>query len=265
MLGCPFVDLVAGRNVIVRNRVLASLDRTSFRALAPHLKPISLPRRAILQDHHHQIDRVHFIERGIASVYARTRSDGPVEVAIVGRFGLVGVSAILGVSRSPNRCQMQVAGEALSISTLQLRQAMDALPRIRQHFLDYVHALMVQNTQVALCAARHHVEQRLCRWLLLTSARLEDAVIPVTHEMLAKNLGVRRAGISVALLRLQNAGAVGTGRGACVIRDRSLLERRSCECYAIIEAEYRRLAERGCHDHVLDTSKRAELSAVLAT
>ena len=124
---------------------------------------------------------------------------------------------------------------------------------------------MVQNTQVALCAARHNVEQRLCRWLLLTSARLEDAVIPVTHEMLAKNLGVRRAGISVALLRLQNAGAVGTARGACVIRDRSLLERRSCECYAIIEAEYRRLAERGCHDHVLDTSKRAELSAVLAT
>jgi len=251
--------------VIVRNRVLACLDRASFRALAPHLHAIPLPRRAILQDHHHPVDRVYFIERGVASVYARTRSDGPVEVAIVGRFGLVGVSAILGVGRSPNRCQMQVAGEALAISTPRLRQAMDAIPRIRQHFLNYIHALMVQNTQVALCAARHHLDQRLCRWLLLASARLEDAVIPVTHEMLAKNLGVRRAGISVALLRLQNAGAVETGRGACVIRDRSLLEQGSCECYAIIEAEYRRLAQSGYHDHVLDTSKKLEPSVVAIT
>jgi CRP-like cAMP-binding protein len=264
MLGCRFVDLVGGPDMIVRNRVLACLDRTSFRALAPHLKPVSLRRRAILQDHHHQVDQVHFIERGIASVYARTRSDGPVEVAIVGRFGLVGVSAILGVNRSPNRCQMQVPGEALSIPTLRLRQAMDAVPRIRQHFLNYVHALMVQNTQVALCAARHHLEQRLCRWLLLTSERLEDTVIPITHEMLSVNLGVRRAGISVALLRLQDAGAVETGRGVCVIRDRSLLEQRSCECYAIIAAEYRRLAERGSYDHVLDASQPAEPSVFVA-
>jgi CRP-like cAMP-binding protein len=238
--------------MIVRNRVLASLSPSGFRQLAPHLTRVSLARRAVLQDHFHRIDHVHFIERGVASLYARTRADGPVEVALVGPFGFVGVAAILGNARSPHRCLMQVEGEALRIGVPDLLDAMHASPAIRHHLLAYVHALLVQNAQTALCNGRHDVEQRLCRWLLLAADRLDDTVIPITHDMLSMNLGVRRAGVTSLLGQLQKSGAIAIGRASCEIVDRAALERRTCECFGIISAEYRQLNARGCHEHVLD-------------
>src|SRR5437773_10141602 len=225
--------------MIVRNRLLTSLDPISFRQLAPHLTMVSLGRRAVVQDHFHPIEHVHCIERGVASLYARTRADGPVEVAMVGPFGLVGVSAILGALRSPHRCLMQVAGEALRIRVSDLRAAMEASATIRDHLLGYVHALLVQNAQAALCNGRHDVEQRLCRWLLLAADRLDDTVIPVTHDMLSMNLGVRRAGVTSLLGLLQKSGAIAMDRATCEIVDGAALGRRACECYGIISAQYR--------------------------
>ena len=178
----------------------------------------SLERRAVLQDHFHRIEHVHFIERGVASLYARTRADGPVEVAQVGPFGFVGAAAILGNARSPHRCLMHVPGEALRIGVPELLDAMDASPTIRHHLLAYVHALLVQNAQAALCNGRHDVEQRLCRWLLLAADRLDDTVIPITHDMLSMNLGVRRAGVTSLLGRLQKSGVIAIGRAS--LRDR---------------------------------------------
>jgi CRP-like cAMP-binding protein len=237
--------------MIVRNRVLATLDPLSFHRLAPHLTRVALGRRAVLHDYFHPVEHVHFIERGVASVYARTRADGLVEVAMVGPFGIVGVAAILGVPRSRHRCLMQVPGEALRIGVADLRAAMQASPAIRDHLLAYVHALLVQNSQAALCNGRHDVEQRLCRWLLLAADRLDDTVIPITHDMLSMNLGVRRAGVTSLLGLLQKSGAIAIGRATCEIVDRAALERRACECYGIVAAEYRHLNERGCHTHVL--------------
>jgi CRP-like cAMP-binding protein len=238
--------------MIVKNRVLASLNPASFRQLAPHLTRVPLARRSVLQDHFHRIEHVHFIERGVASLYARTRADGPVEVAMVGPFGFVGVAAILGNSRSPHRCLMHVPGEALRIGVPDLLDAMDGSPAIRHHLLAYVHALLVQNAQAALCNGRHDVEQRLCRWLLLAADRLDDTVIPITHDMLSMNLGVRRAGVTRLLGQLQKAGAIAMGRATCEIVERAALERRVCECYGIISTEFRHLNARGCHEHVLD-------------
>jgi CRP-like cAMP-binding protein len=237
--------------MIVRNRVLASLNPASFRQLAAHLTRVSLGRRAVLQDHFHRIEQIHFIERGVASLYARTRADGPVEVALVGPFGFVGVGAILGSSRSPHRCLMQVPGEALRISVPDLQEAMHASPAIRHHLLAYVHALLVQNAQAALCNGRHDVEQRLCRWLLLAADRLDHTIIPITHDMLSMNLGVRRAGVTSLLGELQKSGAIAMSRATCDIVDRAALERRACECYGIISAEFRQLNARGCHEHIL--------------
>ena len=237
--------------MIVRNRVLASLNPASFRRLAPHLTRVLLPRRSVLQDHYRRIEHVHFIERGVGSLYARTRADGPIEVAMVGPFGFVGVAALLGNARSPHRCLMQVEGEALRIGVPDLLDAMHASPAIRHHLLTYVHALLVQNAQTALCNGRHDVEQRLCRWLLLAADRLDDTVIPITHDMLSMNLGVRRAGVTNLLGLLQRSGAIAISRASCEIVDRAALERRACECFSIISAEYRQLNARGCHEHVL--------------
>jgi CRP-like cAMP-binding protein len=215
----------------------------AFERLRPHLQRIEVSRRAILQEAHRPIEHVHFIERGVASIFARTHRDGPVEVSLVGRFGLVGVSVVLGTARSPHRCLMQMDGETLRISARALSEALDESASLRRQLLNYVHVLLIQNAQAVLCNARHEVVERLARWLLLARDRLDDDLIPVTHDLLSMMLGVRRAGITDALALLERAGAVRRERGAVAIGDRAALEQHACECYRIIATEFQRLLE----------------------
>jgi len=115
----------------VLNRILARMPPDAFEDLRPHLERVPIRRRAILQEQHRPIEHVYFIERGVASIFARTRQDGPVEVSLVGRFGLVGVSAILGAMRSPHRCLMQMDGEALRVPAATLARVMNENPAVR--------------------------------------------------------------------------------------------------------------------------------------
>jgi CRP-like cAMP-binding protein len=185
----------------------------------------------------------------VASLLARTRRDGPVEIAMAGRLGFVGVAAVLGMERSPNRCLMSVPGYALRIAVPQLQRAAQRHPDIRQQLFSYIHALLVQNTQTTLCCARHSLEERLSRWILLAADRLDDRIIPVTHDMLSIILGVRRASITTTLAELERAGGLVKLRGAIDLLDRSVLERRTCECYQIIASEYGYLNRNGRHEH----------------
>jgi CRP-like cAMP-binding protein len=226
----------------------------SFDRLRPYLQPIELKRRAILQEHNRPIEYIYFIEQGVASLFARTQRDGPVEVAIVGRLGFVGVAAVLGTMRSPNRCLMEVSGRALRIASKDLRRIMEETPAVRQQLMNYVHALLVQNTQTALCNVRHELEERLCRWLLLASDRLDEKVIPLTHDQLSMILGVRRAGVTTTLSRLEEVGAVAKIRGAVDIADRATLEKRTCQCYRIISSEYKRIGASGSYLHAIETA-----------
>jgi CRP-like cAMP-binding protein len=237
---------------VVRNRILACMAPPLFERLRPKLQPIALKRRAILQEHNRPIEHLYFIERGVASLFARTQRDGPVEVAIVGRLGFVGVAAVLGTMRSPNRCLMEVPGEALRINADDIRCVMEETPPVRQHLLNYVHALLIQNTQTALCNIRHQLEERLCRWLLLASDRLDEKVVPVTHDQLAMILGVRRAGVTTTLAVLEGLGAVAKTRGAIEIITRDILEAKTCECYRIICSEYGRITNAGAYRHILE-------------
>jgi CRP-like cAMP-binding protein len=224
-----------------------------FDCVRPFLQPVPLKRRAILQEHNRLIEHVYFIERGFASLFARTQRDGPVEVAIVGRLAFVGVAAVLGTMRSPNRCLMEVPGQALRITSKDLQRVMEDAPGVHQHLLKYIHALLVQNTQTALCNVRHELEERLCRWLLLAADRLDEKVIPLTHDQLAMILGVRRAGITTTLAALEETGAVIKTRGAVQIADRTILENKTCECYRIIASEYRRMMNSGSYQHAIQT------------
>src|SRR5262249_23669531 len=175
----------------------------------------------VLQEHNHPIEDIYFIERGVASLFARTHHDGPVAVSIVGPIGFVGVAAVLGKLRSPNRCVMEVPGEALRIAFKDLERIMDNTPAIRQHLLSYVHALLIQNSQAVLCNVRHGLEERLSRWLLQAADRLSEKVITLTHDQLAMILGVRRAGITTALSTLEEMGAIAKARGAIELTDRT--------------------------------------------
>jgi CRP-like cAMP-binding protein len=237
------------QTVRVQNRLLAGLAPASFQRLRPFLQPVALKRRAILQDYHHPIEHVYFIERGVASMLVRTQRDGPVEIAMVGRLGFVGVAAVLGMQRSSNRCLMSVPGYALRIAVSDLRRIAHRDPDVQRQLFGYIHALLVQNAQTTLCSARHSLEERLSRWLLLAADRLDDRVIPVTHDMLSVILGVRRASITTTLAELEQAGGLVRQRGGIDLRDAAALDRRTCECYQIIASEYRALNRGGLHEH----------------
>jgi CRP-like cAMP-binding protein len=173
-------------------------------------------------------------------------------VAIIGQLGLVGVPVVLGTMRSPQRCVMEVPGEALQINAEDLRRAMDESPLLRQQLMNYVQALLIQNSQTVLCNARHRLEERLARWLLLAQDRLDDDSIPLTHDLLSMMLGVRRAGITTALERLERSGAVRKGRGAVEIANRAHLEQWTCECYRIIAMEYQSRVDFGRPEPALE-------------
>jgi CRP-like cAMP-binding protein len=232
--------------MVVQNRLLAGMAPETFDHLRPRLQPIVLRRSASLQEHNCRIEHIYFIERGLASVFARTHRDGPVEAYIVGRLGLVGVSAVLGTTRSPVRCLMEVPGEALRITANDLRRIIDDIPAVRQHLLDFVHAVLVQNMQLALCNVRHELEERLCRWLLLASDRLDEKAIPLTHDRLSTILGVRRSSVTTTLANLEEAGGVIKSRRAIKI-NRAILEKKTCECYRVIASEYARITGSGRH------------------
>jgi CRP-like cAMP-binding protein len=143
---------------------------------------------------------------------------------------------------------MEVPGAALRIATKDLRRIMDDIPAARQHLLDYVHALLIQNTQLALCNVRHDIEERLCRWLLLALDRLDEKEVPLTHDQLSIILGVRRASVTTTLANLEDAGAVIKSRRAIEV-NRPIVEKKACECYRIIASEYARIT--GCRRHII--------------
>jgi CRP-like cAMP-binding protein len=248
--------------VRVQNRLLAGLAPASFERLRPFLQPVPLKRRSILQDYHHPIDYIYFIERGVASLLARTQRDGPVEIAMVGRLGFVGVAAVLGIRRSPNRCLMSVPGYALRIAVTDLRRIAHRYPDVQQQLFSYIHALLIQNAQTTLCSARHSLEERLSRWLLLAADRLDDRVIPVTHEVLSVILGVRRASVTTTLAELEPTGGLVRQRGGIEVCDHTALERRTCECYQIIASEYLYLNRNGLHEHRIAADNAAMRSCL---
>jgi CRP-like cAMP-binding protein len=227
----------ANQIYVIKNRILATLPPDDLLALKPNLRLVEIKARAVLQEAHRRIEYVHFIERGIVSRVSGGR-DCSIETAMVGCFGCTGVAIALGSNISTQRTVVRLAGIAWRIRADLLVGLMEERPQIRASILKYVQSLITQNTQGVLCAAKHNVGQRLARWLLLASDRTQGDVLAVTHDLLAKVLGVRRAGITEALLQLEAGGILKKMRGAVQLVDRSGLECRACDCYRIVRDAY---------------------------
>jgi len=223
---------------IVRNAILATLPPELFEKLRPFLRVTELRRRAVIHEANRPVGAVYFIESGVISRFARTQEDGSVEVAMVGKFGFVGVSVLLGTMTALHRTVVQIPGQALRISASDLRTVMAEYPAIRDHLLRYVQVLMSQKGQVSLCNAKHEIDRRLARWLLLAHERVDGAELPVTHDLLATMLGVRRPGVTEALAGLEELGIVARARGVLRVIDPDALKSRVCECYRIIEERF---------------------------
>jgi CRP-like cAMP-binding protein len=225
----------------VTSKLLLGLAPRDFQQIAPLLRRVPLRPRQTLVEPNIPVREVYFIERGIAGIVSRSRHDRPIEVSMIGCLGLVGLPAVLGTNRSPFRCVVQIPGAALRMSAEDLQQAMQESPGFRQLLMNYVQALMVQQAQVTLCNTRHRIKQRVARWLLMGLDRLEGNTLPVTHDLLGRMLGVRRAGVTVVISEMEASGVLCRSRGEVTILDRDELERSACDCYSLIRSEYERL------------------------
>lgn len=228
-----------------RNLLLASLSDADYAVLEPHLKPTELKFRQRLELAKRRIRNAYFIESGLASVVATGGRDRPqAEVAMIGREGMTALPVVLGVDHAPNDVIMQVEGRGQCIATEDLQEAMSESAGIGQCLRRYVHVYAMQAGQTALANARGTLESRLARWLLMAHDRMGQDVLQLTHEFLSVMLGVRRAGVTIALHELAGRGLLTTGRGSVTIMDRTGLESAAGGFYGTTEAEYSRLFPR---------------------
>jgi len=225
-----------------KNRLLASLSAADLALLQARLKPVDLPLETVLEEPHEPIDWVYFLESGIASVVA---GDGSrIEVGLIGREGMSGLSIVLGDDRSVNSTFMQGAGAGLRLSARDLRLALAKSNTLRLGLLRYAQVFSTQVAQTALSNGRGKLEARLARWLLMAQDRFASEAFPFTHRFLALMLGVRRPGVTVTLHILEGYGLIRATRGLITVVDRKGLEAHADRSYGVPEAEYERLIGR---------------------
>jgi CRP-like cAMP-binding protein len=220
------------------NGILAALPAHDLARLQPMLEPVMLCARQFLYTARAPIPAVHFLESGLVSLVARLERGDAVEVGMVGREGMVGLALALGADSAPEEAMVQTAGLALRMPADAFQEALRQSPGLMAQVLRYANALRDQAGQIAACNGRHAIGKRLARWLLMASDRLGTSVLPLTQELLASMLGVRRAGICGAIGALQRAGILGFAAGRIAILDRQGLERHACECHAADRREY---------------------------
>jgi CRP-like cAMP-binding protein len=225
---------------VYRNRILARLRPEDRELLVPHLVPVELEQRQRIATANQPIGHAYFVEDGIVSTATAIRHDVGVEIGIIGREGLANIALAMGTDRAPHDSFMQIGGHGLAITAGALEDALQTSRTLNRALLCYAHVYLMQLAGTVLANGRASVTERLARWLLMAQDRI-DGDLPLTHGFLAVMLGVRRAGVTVALKDLERLGLVSGRRGAITILDRRGLEEQANGYYGIPESEMRRL------------------------
>lgn len=223
------------------NRLLALLPNKDYERLRPHLQPTQLGYKQSLYRARKPIEHVYFIEAGVGSLVNTMINGQAAEVGTIGNEGMVGLPIVFGDDRAPTSVYVQVPGNGLKITAAAFRKELASSISMRTVLLRYAHAFFNQVAQSAACNHFHSLEQRCCRWLLMTHDRMHSNEFLLTQEFLAMMLGVQRTGVTVAAGALQRAGLIRYTRGNVTMLDRAGLEKRSCECYRVSKDEFDRL------------------------
>ncbi|MBT9502768.1 MAG: Crp/Fnr family transcriptional regulator [Burkholderiaceae bacterium] len=224
-----------------RNQLLAALPPQEWARWLPQLEAVEMPLGQVLYESGGHQSHVYFPTTAIVSLLYVMEDGASVEIAVVGHEGLVGVSLFMGGESTPSRAVVQSAGQGFRLKAHLMLQEFNRAGPVLHLLLRYTQALITQMSQTAVCNRHHSLDQQLCRWLLLSLDRLPTNELVCTQELIANMLGVRREGVTEAAGRLQEAGLISYRRGHITALDRAGLERRACECYAVVKKEYDRL------------------------
>lgn len=224
-----------------KNKLLACLPEAAWKRWLPYLEAVDMPLGQVLYESGAALEHVYFPTTSIVSLLYVMEDGASAEIAVVGNEGLVGVSLFMGGETTPSRAVVQSAGAGVRLRAQLLKDEFNRAGPVLHLLLRYTQALITQMAQTAVCNRHHTLDQQLCRWLLLSLDRLDGYDLTMTQELIANMLGVRREGVTAAALKLQDDRLIKYARGRITILDRKGLERRSCECYAVVKKEYDRL------------------------
>jgi CRP-like cAMP-binding protein len=224
------------------NKLLASLPADDFERLRPHLSTVPLAFKQVLHKQGARIRNIYFPGGGACSVTKVMANGQSAEIATIGNEGVVGASVFFGDDQSIGDTLIQVEdGEGYMMGVEPFMVEMEQRGHFYNRVVRYYQALMTQVMQTTVCNGLHSVEQRCCRWLLMTHDRVPRTDLRLTHEFLAIMLGVRRPTVTLTAGALQRAGLIDCRRGYVTILDRPGLEAISCECYGTVKANFARL------------------------
>src|SRR5271157_6593215 len=218
-----------------QNHLLAALPKPEFERLLSYLELVPLPLGEALYESGDKLNHVYFPTTAIVSLLYVMENGSSAEIAVVGHEGVVGIALFMGGDTMPNRAVVQSAGDAYRLQGQLLKQEFNRAGALQHLLLRYTLAMLTQMAQTAVCNRHHSVDQQLCRWLLLSLDRLQGNELVMTQELIANMLGVRREGVTEGALKLQQVGLIRYARGHITVLDRSGLEKRSCECYAVVK------------------------------
>jgi CRP-like cAMP-binding protein len=223
------------------NQLLARLPDEELVRWLPHLEPVDMPLGKVLYESGATLLYVYFPTSAIVSLLYVMEDGASAEIAVVGYEGIVGISRFMGGESTPSRAVVQSGGNGYRLKASLMLEEFNRAGNVMHLLLRYTQALITQMAQTAVCNRHHTLDQQLCRWLLLSLDRLRSNELVMTQELIANMLGVRREGVTAAAGRLHRAGLINYQRGHISVLDRWQLERRTCECYAVVKREYDRL------------------------
>ena len=223
------------------NRLLSALVPDDYALLSPHLSPVALEQGSILSETGDRVSHVYFPWDAVISLVVTLSTGESVEAAMVGRDGVVGAMSALDGKHALNRTIVQIGGSGAMCEAATLKACVMQSPSLLSAIVSHELTMFAQAQQSAACNITHHVEARLCRWLLRARDLSGGNTLAFTQEFLADMLGVRRTAVSPAALTLQRAGLIQYSRGKIQLLDVGGLKDSACECYATVNQHYETL------------------------
>ena len=220
------------------NRLLDAFEPASRARIDPHIQTVNLVLGDVVCEAGGFLEHVYFPMGAVLSLLTVLANGAAIETANIGSEGAFGLFAAMYSRTSFNQCLVQLQGRLVRVPIEVIRGEFERSEHVRNLLVSYSETLLSQVQQTVACNARHMIEQRLCRWLLMMHDRAGREELSYTHEFLANMLGADRKSVTLAAQDMQAAGLIGYERGKIQILDRLGLEKAACECYAMVQERF---------------------------